>query len=133
MVRHEELSWVAEAGDAGSLRPCELHFLTQVNWWLPGRRGMVAPVRERSLELSLRNRQRTLASRRASGVVDLPREGRPSRLSPSLRGVALRRRGRTDFLPAGRHERIPDLANLGDTAPQEPVIDVRTGSARSGG
>lgn len=51
VVWHEELSWAAEADDAGTLSAAERRFLAQVNQWLPTRRGMVVPLRERSLEI----------------------------------------------------------------------------------
>jgi len=51
VVWHAELSWAAEAADAGLLSAGEQRFLGHVNRWLPSRRGVVVPLRERSLDV----------------------------------------------------------------------------------
>ena len=51
VVWHAELSWAAQAADAGLLSAGERRFLAQVNRWLPFRRGVVVPLRERSLDV----------------------------------------------------------------------------------
>lgn len=51
VVWHADLDWVALAGDAGLVSAAERRFLKAINAWLPRRRGVVVPVRERSLEI----------------------------------------------------------------------------------
>jgi hypothetical protein len=51
VVWHLELSWVDDLDRAGELGVAERRFLTAVNAWLPRRRGVVVPMRERSLEI----------------------------------------------------------------------------------
>ena len=48
---HADLAWAARAADDRALTDRELVLLSAVNRWLPRRRGMVVPVRERSLEV----------------------------------------------------------------------------------
>jgi hypothetical protein len=50
-VWHAELTWAAELVDAHRLSAADQHFLTQINSWLPSRRGVYVPLRERSLEI----------------------------------------------------------------------------------
>ncbi|MFC0106654.1 Wadjet anti-phage system protein JetD domain-containing protein [Kibdelosporangium aridum] len=51
VVWHADLEWVALADNADQLGISERRFLTKVNAWLPKRRGVVVPLRERSLEM----------------------------------------------------------------------------------
>lgn len=48
---HADLAWAARAADDRALTHRELVLLTAVNRWLPRRRGLVVPIRERSLEV----------------------------------------------------------------------------------
>lgn len=48
---HADLAWAARAADGRALTDRELGLLAAVNRWLPRRRGLVVPVRERSLEV----------------------------------------------------------------------------------
>ncbi|QQQ80123.1 hypothetical protein IOD16_18095 [Saccharothrix sp. 6-C] len=51
VVWHAELAWAALLFDEDLLSPAELSFLEAVNNWLPKRRAVRVPVRERSLEV----------------------------------------------------------------------------------
>jgi hypothetical protein len=51
VVWHADLAWAAELDDRGTLSPAERRFLVVVNTWLPRRRGIRVPLRERSLDL----------------------------------------------------------------------------------
>lgn len=51
VVWHFDLAWVALEENTGRLSVAERRFLTKVNTWLPRRRGVVVPLRERSLEI----------------------------------------------------------------------------------
>lgn len=51
VVWHADLSWAAQRHDDGNLSAAERRFLTEVNAWLPRRRGAPVPMRERSLEI----------------------------------------------------------------------------------
>lgn len=51
VVWHAELAWAARLDDEGALTVGERRFLATINSWLPKRRGVVVPLRERSLEL----------------------------------------------------------------------------------
>jgi hypothetical protein len=51
VVWHAALSWAAVEADAGTLTAAERRLLVAVNRWLGHRRGLVVPLRERSLEL----------------------------------------------------------------------------------
>ncbi|MGV7724172.1 Wadjet anti-phage system protein JetD domain-containing protein [Mycobacterium kansasii] len=50
-VWHAEMSWAAGLDDSGMLTPADKSFLATVNGWLPRRRGVVIPMRERSLDI----------------------------------------------------------------------------------
>lgn len=50
-VWHAEMSWAASLDDSGMLSPADKSFLTTVNGWLPRRRGVLVPMRERSLDI----------------------------------------------------------------------------------
>lgn len=51
VVWHAELAWVAVADDAGRLSASDRRVLIRVNDWINRRRGVVVPMRERSLEI----------------------------------------------------------------------------------
>lgn len=51
LVWHAELMWAAQLDDSGQLGAADRRFLAAINSWLPGRRGLVVPHRERSLEV----------------------------------------------------------------------------------
>lgn len=51
VVWHAELAWAAEADDRGELLLGDRRFLVAVNAWLRRRRGVVVPLRERSLDV----------------------------------------------------------------------------------
>jgi hypothetical protein len=51
VVWHADLSWVAVLDQEGALSAAERRLLTAVNEWLPRRRDIPVPLRERSLEL----------------------------------------------------------------------------------
>ena len=51
VVWHADLDWVALAEDTGLVSSAERRFLAAINAWLPNRRGVVVPLRERSLEI----------------------------------------------------------------------------------
>ncbi|WP_211766647.1 Wadjet anti-phage system protein JetD domain-containing protein [Kutzneria sp. CA-103260] len=51
VVWHADLAWAAVADDEGQLAPAERRLLSAVNAWLPHRRNVVVPLRERSLEI----------------------------------------------------------------------------------
>jgi hypothetical protein len=50
-VWHADLAWAAALFDQGQLTGADQRFLTAINTWLSKRRGMPAPLRERSLEI----------------------------------------------------------------------------------
>ena len=50
-VWHADLSWAAVLNDQGVLSSAQIEFLRAVNSWLPSRRGLSVPLRERSLEI----------------------------------------------------------------------------------
>lgn len=50
-VWHADLAWAAELNDQGALTKAQLTFLAAINTWLPQRRGLDVPLRERSLEI----------------------------------------------------------------------------------
>jgi hypothetical protein len=50
-VWHAEMSWAAGLDDSGMLTAADKSFLTTVNGWLPRRRGVLIPMRERSLDI----------------------------------------------------------------------------------
>lgn len=50
-VWHAELAWAAGLIDTQRLSTADQHFLTAINSWLPSRRGVYVPLRERSLEI----------------------------------------------------------------------------------
>ena len=51
LVWHAELMWAAQLDDQGELGSADRRFLAAINAWLPSRRGLVVPHRERSLEI----------------------------------------------------------------------------------
>lgn len=51
VVWHADLAWAAQLDDDGRLSAAERRFLSAVNAWLPRRRGVRVPLRERSLEV----------------------------------------------------------------------------------
>jgi Uncharacterized protein conserved in bacteria C-term(DUF2220) len=51
IVWHADLAWVAHDEDAGNLGAGDRQFLEPINRWLSARRGVVVPMRERSLEI----------------------------------------------------------------------------------
>jgi hypothetical protein len=50
-VWHAELAWAAQLFDNGTLTAAEQTTLIAINAWLPRRRGISVPMRERSLEI----------------------------------------------------------------------------------
>lgn len=50
-VWHADLTWAAQLHDQGQLGSAEHKFLASINAWLPSRRGLVVPHRERSLDI----------------------------------------------------------------------------------
>jgi Uncharacterized protein conserved in bacteria C-term(DUF2220) len=50
-VWHAELAWAAELADKQRLSTADRQFLAAINGWLPSRRGVYVPLRERSLEI----------------------------------------------------------------------------------
>jgi hypothetical protein len=51
IIWHVDLDWVARADDADALSAAERRFLAKVNAWLPRRRDITVPLRERSLDI----------------------------------------------------------------------------------
>lgn len=51
LVWHAELMWAAQLDGRGQLGAADRRFLAAINAWLPSRRGLVVPHRERSLEI----------------------------------------------------------------------------------
>lgn len=50
-VWHADLAWAAELTDTSRLSSADRQFLAAINSWLPNRRGIYVPLRERSLEI----------------------------------------------------------------------------------
>jgi hypothetical protein len=50
-VWHADLAWAAELVDRRQLSVADQRFLTAINTWLSKRRGVLVPLRERSLEI----------------------------------------------------------------------------------
>jgi hypothetical protein len=50
-VWHAELSWAARLYDGATLSSADWRLLTAINAWLPRRRGIAVPMRERSLDI----------------------------------------------------------------------------------